>query len=216
MLTTTLFGQNRIKFSHRLSQKKIDNAGFVLLASNPATGKYTDILKIGGTNRLGCIIKLDRDGNIFVDFWQIKSNKDGFKGQAGIVNSETNFNIDNLPKLSDGRTKVGEPTKVLYVPFNGLTFRVAAIPFRLRFKEEISSTEKSNVTVISPRPDFAITSGWTVGKSVITNRSIINYSAILGPFIGLSSAEIKNGVVKSGTELFGTSKVKLMLLYHMG
>lgn len=200
------FGQNRMKFKHRLSQKKIDDAGFVLQGYDSATKKYSESLKIGGTNRLRCIIKLDSKGNIFVDFWRIKPSKDGFKGQAGIVNSETYFSIDNLPKLSDGRAKIGDPTKVLCVPFNGITFGVAALPFRLRNKEDISPTEKSNKTVTSPRPDIAITGGWTVGKAVITNRSIVNYSATLGPFIGVTAAEIKNGVVKSGTELYGTTK----------
>jgi hypothetical protein len=215
--TTTLLGQNRAKFKHKLSQSAIDKAGFSLY-----NGK--EKIKIGGTNKLRCVIKLDSKGNILVDFWQISSGAgfnrkwmfwkeavaelDPYKGQKEYVNSETVFDIENLPKLKDERNKIGDPTKVLCIPFSGLTFGIATLPFRLRGEQDISSTEKSKKTVSSPRPDVAITGGWTFGKSVITNRSIINYSATFGAFVGLTGAEIKDGVVKSGTELYGSKKTQ--------
>ncbi|MCA6516206.1 MAG: hypothetical protein IM577_11505 [Chitinophagaceae bacterium] len=226
--TTTLLGQNRMKFKHRLSQKRIYDAVFVLLNWNPTSnsgkGGYTDTLEIGGDNKLRSIIKLDSKGNILVDFWQIKSGQgfnrkwifwkeqiveiDPFKNQSKIVNSQTPYNIDNPPKLTDGRNSIGKATGVLRIPFSGFTFGIATLPFRLRGEQDISSTEKSKKTVSSPRPDVAITGGWTFGKSVITNRSIINYSATFGAFVGLTGAEIKDGVVKSGTELYGSKKTQ--------
>jgi len=226
--TTTLLGQNRMKFKHRLSQNKIHSKGFVLL--NPtADGKSFDTLRIGGKNgksKLSCIIKLDSKGNILVDFWSIpdtitkrhwifwkKTYIDEFQGDNSFisngtyyVNSGTSFNIDKPTTLSDGRKLIGYSTKVLCVPFNGFTFGVATIPFRWRGSEDISATEKVNAAVTSPKPDISFTGGWTLGKSVITNRSIINYSATFGAFVGLTGAEIKDGVVKTGTFLYGTGK----------
>ncbi len=198
--TSSLFGQNRAKFKHRLSQNAITNAGFVL-----RDGVGSPLI-IGGNNRLKCVIKLNSSGVILVDFWRIDPATDPFAGQAGIVNSSTPFNLTTLPTLSDGRTTIGQPTRVLKVPFNCLTFGVATIPFRLRGSQTISSTEKSKTTVTSPRPDIAFTGGWTVGKSTITSRSIINYSSTFGAFLGLSSAEIKSGAVSSTSVLYGTSK----------
>ncbi len=224
--TTTLLGQNRMKFKHRISQKRINDAGFVLLNWNPNSnggkGGYTDTLKIGDDNKLRSIIKLDSKGNILVDFWQIKSGQgfkrkcifwkdqiseiDPFKSQIKFVNSQTPYNIDNPPKLTDGRNSIGKTTKVLPIPFSGFTFGVATMPFRLRGSENISPTEKVNYVVTSPKPDISFTGGWTLGKSIITSRSIINYSATFGGFVGLTSAEIKDGVVNSATFLYGTGK----------
>jgi hypothetical protein len=222
--TTTLSGQNRMKFKHRLNQKKIDDAGFVLLNWNPNSKVESDTLKIGGDNKLRSIIKLDSKGNILVDFWQIKSGQgfkrkwifwkeqvseiDPFINQSKIVNSQTPYNIDNPPKLKDGRNSIGKATGVLRIPFSGFTFGIATMPFRYRGSHDISSTEKVYATVTSPRPDIAFTGGWTLGKSTITNRSIINYSATFGGFIGLTGAEIKDGLVKSGTPLYGTKKAQ--------
>lgn len=219
--TTTVLGQNKIKFKHKLSQKKIDNAVFVLVNYNSKTNKYSDTLEIGGDSKLRSIIKLDSKGNILVDFWQISHGPittgrwfwkrtinvvDQYRGNDSIINSTTPYNIDNPPKLSDLRDSIGKPTRVLGIPFSGFTFGVATIPFRYRGSQDISSTEKVNAAVTSPRPDIAFTGGWTLGKSIITNRSIINYSATFGAFVGLTGAEIKDDVVKSGTFLYGTVK----------
>lgn len=223
---TSVFGQNRMKFKHKLSQKIITDAGFVLKdgAGQPLT--------IGGTGKLRCLIKLDSKGNILVDFWQISHGTftkrhmlfwkktytliDAYRGQNGIVNSQTSFNIDKPSTLTDRREFIGDPTKVLYVPYSGFTFGVATIPFRLRGSAEIASTEKTKTTVTSPKPDIAFTGGWTTGKSVITNRSIINYSVTFGAFVGLTGAEIKDGVVKSGSELYGTKKTQTNPAFSYG
>lgn len=202
------FGQNRINFRHRLTQSRIDGADFTLNyydTSNPADKKYRSIRIPDGATR-SCIIKLDSKGNILVDFWRLIPDSDSNKGQDAFVNSDTPINVDFPIKLTDGRTKIGEPTKVLFVPFRALGFGIATIPARIRFKEEISPTEKSETTVTSPRPDIALTVGLTRGGSIITNRAITNVSATLGAFGGISGAEIKNGVVKAGTPLYGTSK----------
>lgn len=196
----TLFSQNRVKFKYKLSQKAIDNAHFTL--KNGANGT----LKICEGVKLRCILKLDSKGTILVDFWRILPKSDSCKGMSGIVNSETPFNIESLPKLIDGRDSIGKPTRKLKVPFNGGTFGIAILPFRYRGSEKISTTEIVNETVTSPKPDITFTCGWAIGKSVITNRSIINYSATFGGFIGLTTAEIKDGVVKSSSLLYGTSK----------
>lgn len=198
--SSSLFGQNRMKIKHLLSQNAITNAGFVLRdgAGNPLT--------IGGNNKLKCIIKLNSDGVILDDFWTIDPATDPFAGNIGVVNSTTLFNLAGLPTLSNDRTKIGQPTKVLKIPFNGFTFGLASIPFRLRGEQTISPTEKSKTNVTSPKPDIAITYGWTVGKSAISNRSIINYSSTFGIFLGLTIVEINNGVVSSTSEFFGTSK----------
>jgi hypothetical protein len=203
LVSTFVFGQNRMKFKHKLSQNMITSSGFVLRdgAGNP--------LAIGGTNRLKCVIRLNSNGVILVDFWRINPATDPFAGVPGIVNSTTPFNLAALPTLSDGRATIGQPTRVLKVPFSALTFGVAVIPFRLRGEHPISSSEKSKMTVTSPRPDIAFTGGWTLGKSTITNRSIINHSATFGAFLGLTSAEIKNGVVSSTSPLYGTSKTQV-------
>ena len=99
-----------MKFKHRLSQNAITSAGFVLKdsAGNPLT--------IGGNNKLKCVIKLNSNGVILVDFWRIDPVSDPFAGTAGVVNSATPFNLIGLPTLSDGRTTIGQPTSVLKIP----------------------------------------------------------------------------------------------------
>ena len=200
--STFIFGQNRMRFKHKLSQNIITQAGFAL--RDGAGG----ILNIAPNAKLKCIIKLDSRGTIFVDFWQINPATDPYAGVVGIVNSNNPFSILTLPTLIDGRVQIGDPTRYLKVPFNCFTFGVATLPFRYRGSESINSTEKVSSTITSPKPDISFTGGWTFGKSYISNRSIVNLSATFGAFLGLTSTEIKDGVVNSTSVIYGTKKIQ--------
>lgn len=211
------FGQNRINFRHKLNQSNIDSAKFTLRTydTSSSSKKYKDIILIAEGSTLKCLIKLNSKGEILVDFWQITS--DEHKGDSRYVNVDTPLNIDNPISLVDGRDKVGLPTRVLTVPFSALGFGIATIPVRIRGRQQISSTIDSEPTVTSPRPDIAVTAGYTFGRSIITNRAITNLSATVGPFVGISGVEIKDGVVKAGTPLFGTkiSQTNVALTYGL-
>lgn len=206
-----IFSQNRFVFKYKLSQKTINNKGFVLKDQT-----QNKILYIGHKQKLKCSIKLNSSGKILVDFWQIlnKTKKckrevsDKHRDQIDTINSAMAFDLDKLPILYDNRDSIGKPTKALFVPFTALSFGFLTLPFRLRPSERISPTDNSTITASTPKPDIAISGGYTWGYGVITNRAIINYSLTLGGFVGLTSAEIKNGVVKSSSALFGGTKTQ--------
>jgi hypothetical protein len=190
ILSVLSFGQNNSKFHHKLSQKRIDDAGFILRSK---TSHYTkdsitvDDLKkmyIGKGIVRSCILTTDGKGGIAVDFWRIK---DSINDKIDtIVNRDTktlNFT------LTDGRKKIGDPTKVLKVPFRAWTWSVGTTPVRYRLK-----TDSSNATV-STALSISISYGRTWGKSIITSRAINNKSVTLAPFLGLVSADLKKETV---------------------
>src|SRR5688572_2461231 len=128
------FAQNAMKFHHKLSQEKINNAGFELRTNNSAN----QLMTIGGTEKLKCVIATDGKGTITVDFWSILNttkHKDIYAGSATIVNSAT---TTTKFILSDNRISLGMPLRVLNVPFNAWTFSIGTTPMRFR-----SSTDSS-------------------------------------------------------------------------
>ena len=85
--STPSFGQNSMKFHHKLSQKMLDRDGFEL-----RTDDVANTLKKIGSKNLKCIVATDGKGKVTVDFWQILNTTkapDPFLNHAVNVNSAT-------------------------------------------------------------------------------------------------------------------------------
>lgn len=169
-----------MKFRHILTQDRLDRLGFVIKQDS-------NILKIQDGQWLKCALSLDGKGSISMDVWSIDSTSDNSKGSKSIINSKT---TSKGLLITDNRLKIGDPVKVLWVPFRAISLNLATIPVRYRPKTDSSSSAFSGNFSISVSP------GYTLGSSQLTARSANHYSITVGPFVGFSTIDIKKETVK--------------------
>lgn len=148
----------------------------------------TSVVRLTATTR--GIINVT-SGKITFDPWQI----------TNFVSASTGINdVDEstaLPlELRDDRRFIGEPTKVLVVPYKHYTLSLNSIPFRYRGRRILADTVHSDATVTTAF-NLALSFGHTWGRSHITTRARNDLSFTLGAFIGPSSAELKKENVKN-------------------
>lgn len=180
-----LFAQNSLRFHHNLWQGRLDDRYFELRTNDVAS----TLMTIGGTQKLKCLITTDGKGLIAVDFWQIEhtaKHPDPYRGRATIVNSSTQT---TKFALTDKRSSLGLPTRVLKAPFRAVLFSVGTTPLRIRPKAD------SSMSTVSSALSLSLSGGYTWGYSMITGRAMTSYSVTLGPFIGVSTAELKKETV---------------------
>lgn len=183
MTASLSYGQNRSKFHHKIKKSYIDN-GYLKLVYKDKAGNIKNVTVC--SDELKGIISLDK-GVPVIDFWSITN--DEFSDDPNCISNDTElgrFEID----LST-RNKVGDPTKYIIVPFRAWTWGVGTNPFRFRPKSDSSfSTVSSSLSV-------SINYGRTFGWSTISPRAMNNYSITFGPFIGLSSIDLKKSTVEN-------------------
>lgn len=185
IFATSTLAQNRSKFYHKIKKNDIDS-GKLKLVYKYKNGVKKDILVCG--KYLKGIITLDK-GVPVIDFWSIADDKNSKDDSCISNNTELGrFEIDLTP-----RSKVGDPTNYIIIPFRAWTWGVGATPFRYRPKTETS------FSTISSSLGVTINYGKTLGWSTISSRAINNFSVTVGPFVGMSSVDLKKSTVKSPT-----------------
>ncbi len=180
LFASSLLGQNRSKFHHIIKKSDIES-GYLPLVYKDKDGKVQNVTLC--SNKLNGIITLDK-GIPVIDFWAITDNDFADKPNCISRNTELGrFELD----LS--RKKVGDPTRYVKVPFTAWTFGVGTTPFRYRPKAD------SSFSTVSSNLGLSINYGKTWGVSKISPRAITNLSFTVGPFIGLSSVDLKKSTV---------------------
>ena len=182
--TLNSHSQNRSKFYHKIKNSDIESGYLKLIYKEGATEKKLKIC----SKYLKGIISLDK-GIPVVDFWTITSDNQ-YSDSNCITNQTPIQNGGRFEIDLDTRKKIGEPTKTIKVPFRAWTWGVGTTPFRFRPKNDYSAS------TISSSLGVSINYGRTFGYSRINNRALNNYSITLGPFIGLTSADLKKSTVK--------------------
>ncbi len=185
LYATTLFSQNRSKFYHKIMRKDI-KSGYINLIFKKTDG--TIEIDSVCSKFLKGVITLDK-GIPVVDFWTIKSSK---SQREDCISNETKIGSTGRFEIDlKQRNKIGDPTLYVVVPFRAWTYGVGTTPFRYRPKNNQGpSTVSSNLGVSF---NFGRTFGW----STISPRAINNFSVTVGPFIGLSSVDLKKSTVKN-------------------
>ncbi|WP_064198653.1 MULTISPECIES: hypothetical protein [Emticicia] len=182
LLVNSLFGQNRSNFHHIIKKAHIESH-YLPLVYKDKNGKVQNVTVC--SPKLDGIITLDK-GVPVIDFWAIIDSEHADKPNCISKNTELGrFELD----LS--RKTVGDPTKYVIVPFTAWTFGVGTTPFRYRPKADSSSS------TVSSNLGLSISYGKTWGVSKISPRSITNLSFTIGPFLGLSSVDLKKSTVKN-------------------
>jgi hypothetical protein len=93
--------------------------------------------------------------------------------------------------LDEKRTVVGNPTRVIRIPFKAKTWGISTTPFRYRFAtDSSSSTLSSNLSV-------SASYGYTFGSTLFTSRLTRHNANTVALFFGLSSADIKTATVSA-------------------
>ena len=180
-----IFAQNRSKFYHKIKKTDIES-GYLKLVYKDAGGIEKDISVC--SKFLKGVITL-KDGVPTIDFWSI--NKDKHSGDPKCISNKTElgkFIVDLSP-----RTKLGEPFVYIVVPFRAWSWGIGTTPFRYRPKTETS------FSTISSSLGVTFNYGRTFGWSTISARAINNFSITVGPFVGLSSVDLKKSTVKDPT-----------------
>ena len=183
--TSSSFSQNRSRFYHIIKRSMIES-GYLSLVYKDTSGSIGNVSLCSERRR--AIITLER-GVPVLDFWQIVDND--YVDSASCLSKETQlgrFEID----LS--RPTVGHPTRFVVVPFRAWTWGVGTTPFRYRPKAD------SSFATISTSLGVSINFGRTFGWSTISPRTINNFSITLGPFVGISSVDLKRSTVKKPHE----------------
>jgi hypothetical protein len=204
LANTFVLGQNSGKFRHRLSQKTINRYNFVL--QQKITTKDTVILQKAiapntiistvaivdrtTTNLLTlpqprkCIVTVDK-GALAVDFWQLTSSS---TAPAGVVQASTpTANI----VLSDQRTIIGQPTRVIRIPFFAWSWALGTTPLRYR------PAQDSSTATVSSALGLSLSYGPSFGRTTFTSRTAIHRSITPAVFVGLSTADIKKETVRT-------------------
>ena len=188
IFATTTFAQNRSNFYHKIKKAKIESR-YLKLVYKDKNGVKKDISVC--SKYLKGIISLDKNIPV-IDFWSITDDNNSDNPNCISNNTELGelgrFEIDLTP-----RSKVGDSTKYIVVPFRAWTWGVGATPFRYRPKTETS------FSTISSSLGVTINYGRTFGWSTISPRAINNFSVTVGPFVGLSSVDLRKSTVKSPT-----------------
>lgn len=185
IFVTTTFAQNRTKFYHKIKKDDIES-GYLKLVYKDKNGDKKDIAVC--SKYLKGIITLDK-GVPVIDFWSITDEQNPNTFNCISNNTELGrFEIDLTP-----RSKLGDPTKYIVIPFRAWTWGVGTTPFRFRPETDTS------FSTISSSLGVTINYGRTLGWSTISPRAINNFSITVGPFVGLSSVDLKKSTVKSPT-----------------
>lgn len=132
------------------------------------------------------------NGKISFDPWQITSFPSVVPADRLAIDVNTPIPLE----LKDGRQKISDPTKVLWVPYRHITSSINSIPFRYRAKRLLADTVHATGTVTTAF-SLAISVGQTWGWSHITTRARNDFSFTLGGFIGPSSVDLKKETVKT-------------------
>ncbi|WP_411274201.1 hypothetical protein [Daejeonella sp.] len=200
-LSATTFAQNRSKFYHKIKRADIES-GYLKLVYTNKSGAKEDISLC--SEYLKGVITLDKAGVPVVDFWSITDdNNSDFSKCISNGTELGKFEIDLSP-----RKTIGDSTKYIVVPFRAWTWGVSATPFRYRPKTG------NTFSTISSSLGVNLNYGRTFGWSTISPRAINNFSTTVGPFIGLSSVDLKKSTVKSPTT-WTTDRTNAAFTYGM-
>ncbi|MBX9889456.1 MAG: hypothetical protein K2Y30_16165 [Flavobacteriaceae bacterium] len=184
-VATSTLAQNRSKFYHKIKKSDIES-GYLKLVYKDKNGNVKDISPC--SEYLKGIIALDK-GVPVIDFWSFINDNNSDISKCISNNTELGkFEIDLTP-----RKKVGDPTKFIVIPFRAWTWGIGTTPFRFRPKTE------SSFSTISSSLGVSLNYGRTFGWSTISPRAINNFSITVGPFVGMSSVDLKKSTVKSPT-----------------
>jgi hypothetical protein len=126
-------------------------------------------------------------------------------GYTEVINAEGKTQIQDWRfELDLNRKLLGDQTKQVWVPFRTFTVGVSTIPIRIRARYEGTTDykDRSSSGTVTQRLDTvsatataqvnaSLNAGFTWGRSYFTHRGINNYAFTVGPFIGLSSADLK-------------------------
>jgi hypothetical protein len=208
--TALLFGQpqgNRLHYKYKIKQSTIVGYGHVLvLRTVPTVQAPTDPFYQLAPNRVRPASIAFTNGQILLDFWSIIDNLDtGLPGNY--IHRNAPWGVYEI-KQNPLRATLHDPTMAIKLKFDGFGLGISSVPFRYRFKAKIDDQTKTTQTVTSPRPDVAATIGYLWGHSTFSRRGVTHWPKTLGIMVGVSSAELKNGVVVSTSELYGSSKIQ--------
>jgi hypothetical protein len=201
--------QNRLRFRHIIRAADVQSGKIPLIYVTKINGVETTFNLSGPDNSNGpvkmCsdlegIITTGSGGLANVDFFTITSQP----GAPACINKDTRLGAFYLDLR---RSTLGDATKVIKVPFKARAFSIATVPFRYRF--ETDSSYATVTTNLSASLQF----GWTNGFSLITHRAINHFHLTLGPFIGVTSVELKESTVKHPSKMKGISRNNIGVSY---
>lgn len=131
-------------------------------------------------------------GKIMFDPWRITEFTNPIAADPLEVDQNTPIPLE----LKDGRQKISDPTKSLWVTYRHKTISINSIPFRYRGRTVLADTVHSTGTVTTAF-SLAISFGQTWGWSHITTRARNDLSFTLGAFVGPSSVDLNKETVKT-------------------
>lgn len=197
---------NRAGFRYRFTSTTIPSKYKLSDKVDPKSTSETTYAIPAGEVINGSIYRDNSTGRLLIAFWSsnrgINNGKPISADKFIDENSPGNMVID----LINTNRQIKDPVWVFKPKFRGYGIGISTIPFRYRFRSKINDSVKSNETVTSPRPDIALTFGVLWGHSTFSKHGVTHWPKSLSIFLGGTSAEIKNGVVKSKSELYGTGK----------
>lgn len=186
-----LYSQNRGRFRHIIRAASVAS-GYLPLVYND--GAINHIL-YGPTpsvlhtycGDLEAIVSISGN-NINVDFLTITTPPTPGSTCISAATHLGTFRLD-LARLT-----LGDPTFAVKIPFKFRTIAVATVPFRYRFATD------SSFSTVSTNLGASLSYNWSLwGRSIVTHRAITNYCVLLGPFIGVTSVDLKKATVKNPT-----------------
>jgi hypothetical protein len=187
MVASITTAQNRARFHHKISLSQIES-GYLPLVYNDGTSDFKLYQHLSDSVHRVCsdldgIVSV-ASGTVSIDFFSVT----GPSPDSPCINNTTKLGTFTLDLK---REKLGDPTFAVWIPFRAWTWSLATVPFRYRFKTDSSFATVS--TALSASVSFGRTFGW----SNVTHRAMNNYSVTVGPFVGVTSVDLKKPTVKN-------------------
>lgn len=109
------------------------------------------------------------------------------------------------------KKKVGDPKVVVKLPFHAWNWNISLIPYRIRFPQNgdpVYAEASADALAVS------VMYGYTLGYAKITHESINHYYLTIGPFAGLTSADL-NGNTVTNVSLLAKDQSNLAISYGL-
>lgn len=178
---------NRIRARYRISQEKlnqINGRGFYI------TDGISSSLKICKATKLKVLITAS-GGILTIDPWKIKydpaiPNSDPCRDDASTINSAT----ENKLIMSLKRTKVGDATRSINIPYGAWLLGINAVALKMRPKVEDFKGNLWSANAVGGNFSLGPSIGYSFGYTKFNHRTATSWSATPSLSIGFSTVSL--------------------------
>jgi hypothetical protein len=200
---------NRVNLKYKISKKKIKelrDRNFLIKSRSQPIKKYFEIGDFE-SGYFKCIINF-KDGILNIDPYAIidsrttpgKNFTDPFWDSCAVINGDTaciiNANTKNDLQIDLNRTKVGNPTRAIILPYETLIIGINNISIKFRPKVRDYNDSLFTPNVVGSNINLGLTFGYSFGWTKFSHRSDPSVSITPAFSLGFSAISLSKEPLK--------------------